>query len=248
MPFGTTYASAYDAMYQGKDYEAECDLLEAAFARFGETPLRTILDLGCGTGGHAVPLARRGFEVAGVDQSPDMLAQARRKAADAGVPLDLHEGDARTFVLGREVDLVAVMFAVIGYQRTNADARALLATARRHLRPGGILVFDTWHGPGVIASPPGSGKREISTPDGPLRRMVSGELDVRRHLCTVHYRLIRGGQDETETHVMRFFFPLELELLCELEGLELVSLTPFGSLDGEVGRDTWNATVVARAR
>jgi hypothetical protein len=63
----------------------------------------------------------------------------------------------------------------------------------------------------------------------------------------VRYRLVSAAGEERETHVMRYFFPLELRLLCELEGLELVSLTPFGTLDGEVDRDTWNATIVARA-
>jgi hypothetical protein len=119
---------------------------------------------------------------------------------------------------------------------------------RRHLRPGGLLVFDFWHGPGVIASPPGAGEREIDTPDGPMTRIVSGELDVRRHRCTVSYRLVSDAGEERETHVMRFFFPLELELLCDVEGFELVRLAPFGSLDGEVDETTWNATVVARAR
>ncbi len=81
-----------------------------------------------------------------------------------------------------------------------------------------------------------------------MKRIVTGELDVPRHRCTVRYRLVDRERDERETHVMRFFFPLELELLCDLEDLELVSVTPFGTLEGEVDRTTWNATVVARAR
>jgi hypothetical protein len=100
----------------------------------------------------------------------------------------------------------------------------------------------------VIADPPGSGERDLDTPDGPLKRIVSGELDVRRHRCTVRYRLVSESGEERETHVMRFFFPLEIELFCDLEGFDLVSLTPFGTLDGEVERTTWNVTAVARAR
>jgi SAM-dependent methyltransferase len=247
--FGGTYASAYDAMYESKDYERECDLVEQAFERFAAGPVHSILDLGCGTGGHALPLAGRGHEVVGVDRSAEMIARAKAKAADAGVSVDFREGDAQDLDLGRSFDAVIVMFAVIGYQLTNDEVRALLATARRHLEPGGVLVFDTWHGPGVIASPPGSGERDLETPGGPMKRIVTGELDVRRHRCTVNYRLIPAdGPEERETHVMRFFFPLELELLCQLEGFEMVSITPFGSLDGDVSRDTWNATVVASAR
>lgn len=245
--FGTTYASAYDAMYRSKDYEGECDQLEQAFARFGSAPVRSVLDLGCGTGGHALPLARRGYAVTGVDLSPQMLRRAADKAREEGLAIDLHEGDVRTVRTGGTYDAVIVMFAVMGYQLGNDDVRAALRTVREHLRPGGLLVFDVWHGPGVIASPPGSGERTIETSDGPLRRVVEGELDVPNHRCTVRYRLVSAAGEERETHVMRYFFPLELRLLCELEGFELVSLTPFGTLDSEVDRDTWNATIVARA-
>jgi len=50
------YASSYDGLYRDKDYEAECDFLEQIFARYARAPIRTILDLGCGTGGHALAL------------------------------------------------------------------------------------------------------------------------------------------------------------------------------------------------
>lgn len=246
--FGSSYAAAYDAMYVSKDYEAECDLLERAFERFAAGPVRSVLDLGCGTGGHAVPLARRGYRVAGVDRSAEMLARAAEKAQEAGVAIDLREGDVRTVRVGQTFDAVIVMFAVMGYQLGNDDVRATLRIVREHLEPGGLLVFDVWHGPGVIASPPGAGERTIETPDGPLRRIVEGELDVPNHRCAVRYRLVSDRGEERETHVMRYFFPLELRLLCELEGLDVVSITPFGTLDGAVDRDTWNATIVARAR
>ena len=72
--FGAEYAGAYDAIYAEKDYEAEVDLIERAAARFGDDAAASVLDLGCGTGGHAIPLARRGHRVTGVDRSPAMLA------------------------------------------------------------------------------------------------------------------------------------------------------------------------------
>ena len=246
-PFGATYASAYDGLYEDKDYERECDLVEEAFRSFGPDPVRSVLDLGCGTGGHSVPLGRRGYEVVGVDRSAPMLERAREKARTEDVAAAFLEGDVRTLQLERTFDAALLLFAVIGYQRTNGDVRATLRTVRRHLRPGGVLVLDTWHGPGVLASPPGTSDRVTETDRGPVRRLAEGELDVRRHLCTVRYRLTGPGLDERETHVMRYFFPLELELLLDVEGFELVVLSPVGTLDGEVSRETWNAVVVARA-
>jgi SAM-dependent methyltransferase len=176
-----------------------------------------------------------------------MLGIAAQKAAQAGVAVAFSEGDVRTVDLSRTFDAALLMFAVIGYQRTNADVLATLRSVRRHLEPGGVLFFDIWYGPGVLTSPPGSGEREIQTPDGPIRRSVEGELDVPRHLCTVRYRLTRDGEESLETHVMRYFFPLELALFLDVCGFELVALAPVGALDGEPDAETWNANVIARA-
>jgi len=82
--FGQVYADQYDFLYSDKDYDAECDLLEEVFRRYRDGNVRTILDLGCGTGNHAIRLARRGYEVTGVDRSPEMLAKAEWKAAELG--------------------------------------------------------------------------------------------------------------------------------------------------------------------
>ena len=78
------FARYYDRIYDGiVDYEGDVDFLERAFLRFRRKP-RTILDLGCGTGNHDLPLARRGYEVTGLDRSQAMLVQARKKAIAAG--------------------------------------------------------------------------------------------------------------------------------------------------------------------
>lgn len=246
--FGPELTAAYDALYAEKDYPGECDLVEAAFARYRDQPVRRILDLGCGTGSHAILFAERGYDVTGVDLSPTMLDQARRKAAEAGVEAEWIVGDARTVETGSTFDAVLLMFAVFSYQLTTADARETLATARRHLPTGGTLVFDVWYGPGVLMSPPGSRERVVQTPDGPVRRLADADLDARTHSSRVTYRLLRGDDLlATEVHAVRFFFPLELELLLELEGFRLDAINEFGDLDREPGDETWNVSVVATA-
>ncbi len=194
-----------------------------------------------------MPLARRGYRAAGVDLSPEMLRVAREKVEAAGLDVDLVQGDVRNVRLDRRFSAVLLMFAVLGYQRTNEDVLATLRTAREHLEKGGLVVFDVWYGPGVLRDPPGRRNRTIETADGALEREVTADLDIPRQLCTVTYDLVRDGHREQETHVMRFFFPAELSLFCEVSSLELVSLTPFGSLDGEATEVTWNATAVAQA-
>ena len=250
--FGQAYASAYDAFYAEKDYEAECDLVERTFRGFETNRVRSVLDLGCGTGNHALRLARRGYAVTGVDLSPDMLRLARAKGVDAGVGVEWREGDVRSVDAGGPFDAALLMFAVLGYQHRNEDVLATFRNIRRHLRPGGLLAFDAWYGPGVLADPPGSRSRLVETADGPLTRSVTSKLDVRRHLCHVHYRLSRlhaGREDSVadETHVVRYFFPMELELLLEISGFELLALGDFEAPEREPDERSWNAFVIARA-
>src|SRR5436190_6419443 len=129
-PFGHTYAEMYDSLYASKDYERECDRLEQAF-RLAGRKVRQVLDLGCGTGNHAIPLARRGYSVYGVDRSPDMLQRARHKVSLAGGgDVQFVLGDLRAVQLERCFDACVLMFAVLGYQTTNHDVMAALPNVR----------------------------------------------------------------------------------------------------------------------
>ena len=136
--FGSNYAEAYDIVYRDKDYAAECDLIERLFQRYGEGPMASVLDLGCGTGNHSLLLDQRGYEVVGVDRSASMLAHARSKAAKSepnnGRKEAFYQGDIRNVDLQRQFDAVLIMFAVLGYQLENSDVLSALKTARRHLR------------------------------------------------------------------------------------------------------------------
>jgi SAM-dependent methyltransferase len=252
--FGEPYADLYDAVYGDKPYGAECELIERLLLAHGEHGGRRLLDLGCGTGGHAIPLARRGWQVTGVDRAPEMLARAGAKLAERPeVRLELIEGDVRTVDLGREFDAALMMFAVLGYQTGNRDVAAALSVVRRHLRTGGLFVFDVWYGPAVLAQRPTARFRVVPVADGRVLRQADGELDVPRHLCTVHFHLwrLRGERVIAETeerHTMRFFFPLELEAFLAGADLELVRLGAFPDFDRDPDETTWNVLGVARAR
>lgn len=253
--FHETYSDVYDSLYRDKDYEAECDLIEETFRRFASNPPKSILDLGCGTGGHAIPLATRGYDVTGVDRSEAMLSQATAKAARLGLTTAAFSaGDIRHLNLNRQFDAALMMFAVLGYQLENDDVLAALCAARSHLRQGGLLVFDVWYGPAVLHERPSDRVKLLSTPGSERRvlRASSGALDVRKHVCTVDFHVwqIDGERIVSETeerHVMRFFFPMELELLLGSSGFALIHLSDFASLDRQPGEGTWNILATAKA-
>ncbi len=252
--FQQGYADQYDLFYGDKDYEAECDLLEQAFNRYGTEPVRSILDLGCGTGNHSIPLARRGYQVNGVDLSENMLAHAVEKAGKEALnPAPIFtQGDVCNVNLGKQFDVVLMMFAVLGYQLSNEAVLASLLNVRNHLKPGGLFIFDVWYGPAVLAIRPSDRVKIIPTRDGKVIRAASGSLDTRHQLGDVRYHIWRLSGDRVineteESHAMRFFFAMELELLLASCGLKLESLTAFPSLEKPADETSWNVLGVAKA-
>jgi len=255
--FGSNYADSYDTLYHDKDYEAECDLIEGVFHRYEQGEIESILDLGCGTGSHAIPLAQRGYQVTGVDLSPDMLIRAKEKAAnialpDGGAKPTFVQGDVRSVDLGQKFDAVVMMFAVLGYQLTNEDVLAALRTVRRHLKPGGLFVCDVWYGPAVLTIRPSERVKIIPTVDGKLIRVTAGALDSYQHRCEVRYHLWRlnGTQVVSETeesHQMRYFFPQELALFFSQTGLGLMSIRSFNDLEHESDETTWSILATGRS-
>lgn len=247
--FGEAYSGAYDSLYADKDYEAECDMLERLFADHSSRPVVDVLDLGCGTGGHAIPLAKRGYRVIGVDRSPQMLDAARSKAVGLA---DFREGDVTVVRLDAKFDAVVMMFAVLSYQTEPWDLAATLATVREHLRDGGVFIADVWYGPAVLAQRPGDRVKEVPTDSGRLVRSASGKLDADRSMSTVNYRVSeyegdRLVRETTEQHIMRYFSLPELAGLLETAGLRLVHSEPFMEPGRTLDETTWNATVIARS-
>lgn len=249
--FGDVYAASYDAIYGSKDYEAECSMLEDAFERWGIAGTRTILDLGCGTGHHAVVLGGRGYNVTGVDRSPSMLALALERANAADVDnVRFLEGDVRSVDVGARFDVVLLMFAVLGYQLEDDDVGDTLRTARRHTVPGGLLIFDVWYGPAVLAAGPSDRVKVVMNGDAEIERHASGRLDGERNRCTVAYTLVIKGPSASvthETHTVRYFFEDELRRFLRDAGYELIQLSAFPDLDRPPSEASWNVIGIAQA-
>lgn len=253
--FDVQYAKEYDRLYAAKHYGEECDLIEAAIVRHsgGRRPT-DVLDVGCGTGGHSIELARRGFRMTGVDLSAAMLGHAGEKstALPEGSRPKWMRGDARNFDVGRQFDMAIMMFAVVGYLTGNDDVLAGLRNIRRHLTPGALFICDFWYGPSVLSDRPTDRVRVLPTPGGEIIRATNTVLDITRHTAEVTFRLwtVEGGKltaQTRETHLLRYFFPQEFALLLSQSGFAMESISAFPTIDQPLNDKTWNALVVARA-
>jgi SAM-dependent methyltransferase len=100
-----------------------------------------VLELGCGTGRVALPLAALKHRVTGIDTDSELVEELNRRASDHDVPVEAVVDDARSFSLGREFDLVVAPMQVVQLLRGNPERTAMLSRIRSHLRPGGIAAI-----------------------------------------------------------------------------------------------------------
>jgi len=248
--FGSDYASAYDKLYHDKDYKRECDFLEAIFCRYSRK-VRTILDLGCGTGGHAIILAHRGYKVVGVDRSIAMLSIAREKANKEGLSIEFRQGDITNLKLARTFDVVISMFAVMGYQISNNALAAACSTARRHLVSNGLFIFDVWNGTAVLMNKPTPRFKEVAGPER-IIRFTNPVLNTFNCTVDVKFKLLKFLKDgvviETnESHRMRYLFPQEIAYFLEVAGFDKIDFHQFMNIEASLKPDDWNMAVIAIA-
>src|SRR5947207_12731675 len=119
------FADLYDVFHAEKAYDEEAAFLDQLLRKHAEGPVRTLLDVACGTGQHSVRFADRGWEVVAVDESADMLRRARERSTDGAVTFvrqDMRELDLPS----ASFDAAVCLFDSIGYAVTNEGVASTL--------------------------------------------------------------------------------------------------------------------------
>ncbi len=119
----------------------ECDLLESLFSKAGR-PVKRVLDAGCGTGIHAIELARRGFDATGFDLSAQMLEIANKRKMEACSGARFFKAGYLDFELGEKFDAIVSMHNAIMCLQSPQDFEKALARFNSALEVGGVLVID----------------------------------------------------------------------------------------------------------
>ena len=206
----------------------EVDFLVHCFRRHAQRPVRTVLDIACGTGPHLIRLGERGYRMSGLDLSSENVEFLRERAERAGLDVSLHVADMSSFRLPYPVDAAICMQDSQGHLLTNEAILAHLRCVRRALKPGGLYVFDrymcsSWTDPARRWS--WTRRRGTTT----VRATFEALKDV-NPVTQVFSEHMELEVDDNGTHHVyrqrhrsRMVFPQELRSLVELAGgLELV--------------------------
>lgn len=198
--FAGDVATRYDADTAEMDADSVADFL-LPLAGGGA------LELAIGTGRIAVPLAARGVRVAGIDLSPDMVAELRKKTTE--IPVEI--GDMTTTRFGGEFSLVYIVFSSISNVTTQEGQAAVFANAAEHLAPGGSFVVEV-----------GTRNRQrFEVFDLSDTHVGVDEYDADTQRLVSHHFTLREGRWERISMPFRSASPAEFDLMARLAGLEL---------------------------
>jgi SAM-dependent methyltransferase len=241
--YGQTYRDLYDVHFSAEQSEQE--------ARFAASALKLqpgdrVLDLCCGRGRHAVPLARLGLNVTGLDQSAEYLSLARTAAREAGVNIELLQADMRDIPASKPFDAVVNLFSSFGYLASDAEDARVLRAAHAALKPNGGLLLDLLNREWVLLN---------QTPDdqhtGPkgIVYLEHRDFDLRsgRNHVTFTAQAPDGTRHELPGHHIRLYTLTELIAMLDAAGFDFE--TAYGGFDGApYAMHTRRMIVLARSR
>jgi SAM-dependent methyltransferase len=212
-----------------------------AAALAGVEPPAEILDAPCGYGRHSLALVGAGYRVTGVDRSPVLLEEARKRTGDKEGPRWVHADHRDLPFDDGSFDAVLTLFSSLGYRGEEGD-HATLQELRRVLRPDGALVIETQHRDRVMSIFREEGWQDLG---GGNLRLEARRFDYAAGEIETDFILIEAdGSRHAVTYRLRLYTATELVRLLEAAGFGCVEC--FGGFAREpLSRDT-RLVVVAR--
>ena len=223
--FDETYLTYFTGKLDPELTNCEVDFM---VDKLGLAAGRSILDLCCGHGRHAIELAQRGYAVTGQDLSKAFLAKARKEAAACGVAVRWVHSDMRQIPFENEFDACVNWFTAFGYLETDEEDQKALNAIQRALKPGGTFLLDTINHAWLMRN---------FAPRGWMPTPENGILLEERHfdsltgcnLVKVTF-VSQDGERKTSEIKTRVYTLVELSKMLSAAGLSVVDA--WGDIDG----------------
>jgi len=223
------YSRYYDLLYKNKDYKSEAKYVLESLNKF-DFEIKTILEMGCGSGGHAKFLSDEGIKITGIERSKDMVIEANAKRIQNLKPII---GDITDFNVDEKFDAVISIFHVISYLTDNKGLIDCFNLANKHLKTNGLFLFDFWFTPAVLSLKPETRIKRLEDEKNSIIRIAESICHHDSNIVDVNFEIhvIDKETNElhvlNETHSMRHFSLPEIGLLAKMTGFEIVNCEEF---------------------
>jgi len=226
------YAHKYDKECFVQGTIGECDFIELEINRDKSSK---IIDIGCGTGRHAIELTKRGYNVTGVDLSENQIKRAREKAREAGVTVDFQTQDARNLPFDGEFDL-AIMLCEGGFSLMETDEMnfEILKNATKALKDKGKLIFTALNGLFPLFHSVNDFYESAQKEGQSQCKECSFDLETFRDHNTVVFEDDSGKKRELNCNE-RYYVPSEITWLLKSLGFKKIDI--FGAKLGAYSRN-----------
>jgi SAM-dependent methyltransferase len=232
-----------EVMFTEQAWQRAEELCDSLVKLLEIEPGAKILDLACGPGRFALPLAKRGFRVLGLDISAVYLKQAKAKAKEQGLSVELVQGDMRAIPFDGKFDAVINLFTSFGFFEREEDHLRVLREVHKSLKPGGRFLL------------------EIANREWLIRHFQAHDWHESPGFISLEERKFMPERDRLEARWIKLYpdgrrkeYPISLRLftLHELIGLfsqaGLKVLSCYGNLEGEPWGFDKNRSVVVAER
>lgn len=241
------YSQYYDLLYKDKDYKSEADYV-INILRAHNPNVKNIIELGCGSGGHAPFITAKGISLTGIERSSHMVAEAKKKKIANFRPI---QGDISVLKINQEFDAAISLFHVISYLTTNEQLLACFRNTWQHLKSNGLFLFDVWFAPAVFWLKPERREKVLENDTIKVNRTAESTVFAEKNVVEVNFSTkVLNKQNGIvsilkEKHPMRCFSVPEIELLAIQCGFQLVKTEEFLS-QAPLSCNTWGACFILK--
>ncbi|MCL2097719.1 MAG: class I SAM-dependent methyltransferase [Bacteroidales bacterium] len=230
--FFENYGKKYDSENFAQGTAGECDFIEKEI-NFDKS--LKILDVGCGTGRHAIELSKRGYNVTGIDLSESQLKRAREKAAENNLSIDFQRQDARNLPFNNEFD-VAIMLCEGGFPLMETDEMnfEILKNVTKSLKSDAKLIFTTCNGLFPLFNSVDDFYASTVEDGNSICKNSTFDLMTFRDHNTVEFEDDDGNKKTLECNE-RYYVPCEITWL--LKSLKYKKIDIFGARLGAFSRE-----------
>ncbi|WP_406825674.1 class I SAM-dependent DNA methyltransferase [Pedobacter sp. KACC 23697] len=241
------YSQYYNLLYCDKDYPAEAAYLIELIREYFPNA-KNIIELGSGTGKHALIFAKEGFSVLGLELSEDMLNIARQNKNER---LKFKKANISDFKVDQQFEIALSLFHVISYLTDNTSLVKTFQRVHESLCEGGLFIFDVWHTPAVVFQIPEERTKKLSNDQIQIIRKATPSIFSEENIVEVNYDILvtsltdKGQISIQETHPMRHFCKNEIDLLAYATGFKILKSEEFLTKNTP-SNSTWGVAYVLK--